>query len=86
MVNSAHSAVLGAGHLVKGSDMNMTRTFKGFLLTGGSIMTLLSMLPAANATTYTLDFTSLPLYTPVASGPGPLDSISMYGSGISGTR
>ena len=46
------------------------------LLAGGM---LLSAMTVANADTYTLDFTSMPLYTPVTSGPGPLTSIFLYG-------
>jgi hypothetical protein len=63
---------------------NMTQSFKGFLLAGASAMTLLATVPVANAATYTLDFSTLPFFTPVASGPGPLDSISMYGGPVSG--
>lgn len=61
----------------------MTDPFKGLLLAAPSIMTLLTTVPEASAATYTIDFSSLPLNTPVSSGPDVAISISggVYGFG-----
>jgi hypothetical protein len=45
----------------------MTQSFKGLLLAGASAMTLLATVPIANAATYNIDFTTIPLYTPVTN-------------------
>jgi hypothetical protein len=61
----------------------MASSFKGFLLASASVMALLTTGPEASAATYTIDFTILPLYTSVSSGPDVAISISggEYGSG-----
>ena len=56
---------------------------KKLLLAGVALGVALAIAPVAQATTYTIDFTSMPLYTPVSSGPDVTISISggQYGSG-----
>jgi hypothetical protein len=61
--------------------------FRSFVLGGASAMSLLAVVPAS-ATTYTIDFSTYPLYTPVSSGPDAAISLMggyAYGGGVSPT-
>ena len=51
------------------------------VLAGGAATALLAALSGANATTYTIDFTTMTPGTPVASGPDV--ALSMYGAPVS---